>query len=284
MLIATEVGAEIVSVDSMQVYRGMDIGTAKASPDDQALVPHHMIDVADPADPYSVAEFREQAERSIAATDAPLLIVGGSGLHFRSLVDPFEFAPSDSEVQGLVRALDLDDLIEELLEEDSLAGEHVDLANRRRVERAVEILRLTGMTPSARAATPQAAEVRSYQPKRPVVAVGLDPGNALPGRVAERFEGMLQAGLVAEVEGLMPHWGPTASQGVGYREMARVAVGEWSLEEGRRRAVDATTALARRQRTYFRRDPRIHWLEWVEEPRRLADAALLRFEETAWIS
>lgn len=284
MLIAERIGAEIVSVDSMQVYRGMDIGTAKASINDRGRVPHHMIDVVDPSQPYSVAEFRAEAASSTADVAGPLLIVGGSGLHFRSLVDPFEFAPADTDVRAELAGLATEDLVGELLDADPAAGSHVDMANRRRVERAVEILRITGMTPTRRATTRRAAAVRSYQPERPLVAVGLDPGPVLRERVKRRFSRMTESGLSAEVEALLPHWGATASQAVGYREMARVVSGEWVLEEGIKRAVDATTSLARRQRTYFRRDPRIDWLEWDDDPRPLAERALHRFREAEWIS
>ncbi len=284
MAVAEQVEAEIISVDSMQVYRWMDIGTAKTSPAERARVRHHMIDVIEPSESYSVAEFRAEALESTADVIGPLLIAGGSGLHFRSLVDPFDFAPADEGVRAELDSSPFEDLVGELLEADPAAPAHVDMANRRRVARAVEVLRITGMTPSLRAASPRAAAVRTYQAERPVIAVGLDPGPVLRERVERRFARMIEAGLPAEVEQLMPHWGTTASQAVGYREMARVVVGDWTLEEGIRRAVDATTSLARRQRTFFRRDPRIAWLEWDDDPQLLAERALRRFQEAAWTS
>jgi tRNA dimethylallyltransferase len=262
----------------------MDVGTAKPTAEEQTAVRHHMIDVVDPSQPYSVAEFREAGRAAIGSSDRPILVVGGSGLHFRSLVDPLDFAPTDPDVREAMASDAVDDLIAELTAADSAAADHVDLANPRRVERAVEILRITGETPSERASTPRAAAVRAYEPEVPVVAVGLDPGDGLGARVGRRFDLMLDGGLADEVERLVPVWGETASRAVGYRQMARVVTGEWDLATGRRRSIDATTALSRRQRTWFRRDPRIEWLEWDDDPVRVADVALRRFEEAGWTS
>ncbi|MEE9582828.1 MAG: tRNA (adenosine(37)-N6)-dimethylallyltransferase MiaA [Acidimicrobiia bacterium] len=284
MIVAEAAGAEIVSVDSMQVYRRMDLGTAKPTTVDRSRVTHHMIDVVDPADAYSVAEFRAEGRLSMSSVDGPLLVMGGSGLHFRSLVDPMDFAPTDPVVRASVESQAVEEVRESLLQADPDAGLHVDLANPRRVVRAAEILRLTGATPSQRAATSRARAVREYEAEVPLVAVGLDPGGDLPGRIEARFDGMLSAGLIEEVEGLVGVWGVTASQAVGYREMSRVVAGEWSLEEGRRRAIEATTALARRQRTYFRRDPRIRWMDWHDDPQAVAARVIEVFEEVGWTS
>lgn len=284
MILAEAAGAEIVSVDSMQVYRRMDLGTAKPTTVDRARVTHHMIDVVDPADGYSVAEFRAEARLSMSSVDGPLLVTGGSGLHFRSLVDPLDFGPTDQAVRAGLESQRAEDVLEELLDADSDAGLHVDLANPRRVVRAVEILRLTGVTPSRRAATPRARAVRQYEAEVPLVAVGLDPGDDLPGRIEARFDDMLSAGLIEEVENLVGVLGVTASQAVGYRELSRVVAGEWSLEEGRRRAIEATKALARRQRTYFRRDPRISWMDWHDDPETAAARIIEVFEEAGWTS
>ena len=287
MIVAGETGAEIVSVDSVQVYRDMDIGTAKPSPDERARVRHHMIDLVDPEQAFSVAEFQSMARRAIddiGSRGSGVLIVGGSGLHFRSLVDPLEFPPTDEEVREEVERLASEDAIAELVHADPGAGEFVDLGNPRRVVRALEILRITGLTPSIRASTAEAAAVREYRPEIPVAAVGVDPGDLLAGRVAGRFDRMLEAGFLDEVSGLRGRLGPTASTAVGYREMMRVVAGEWDLETGRRRSIDATTSLARRQRTYHRRDPRIAWLEWQDDPEALARSAIARLEEAGWTS
>jgi tRNA dimethylallyltransferase len=284
MSVASEANSAILSVDSMQVYRGMDIGTAKPPLADRAAVRHFMIDVVDPADSYSVAEFRTDALSAIASHDVSWLVVGGSGLHFRSIVDPMDFAPTDAGLREIVEALSSAELIAELQEADPDAPLHVDMANRRRVVRAVEIARLTGQTPSIRAASARAIAVREYQSEIPVVVVGIDPGDQLPERIARRFDLMLEEGLLEEVTSLVESWGVTASQAVGYRELAHVVSGEWSIEMGRRRAIDASTALARRQRTYFRRDPRIQWLEWQDDPDRIAAEAASVFQEAGWSS
>lgn len=274
--LARRIGAVIVSVDSMQVYRGMDIGTAKALPDVRQRIPHFMIDIADPEHDYSVAEYQEAATRVVDRTlekGVPVIVSGGSGLHFRSIVDPLSFPETDPETRGALEAAAPADLVSELLDADPAAGAHVDLANPRRVLRAVEIHRLTGETPTQRAADPRAVAVRSYEPVRPFTAVGVDPGGILAGRVADRFDTMLDAGLVAEVHALEGRWGTTASQAVGYKQLLPVVRGERSLGAGRDLAVTATVGLAKRQRTFFRRDPRIHWLKWHHDLDARVDAA-----------
>lgn len=287
LLVAERVGAEIVSVDSMQVYRGMDIGTAKPTAEDQARVPHHMIDLADPSDPYTVADFQAAGIAvldDLADRDVPALVVGGSGLHFRALVDPLDFPPSDAGVRGAIEQMGPEEAVAALVEADPDAGTHVDLANPRRVVRALEVVRVAGLTPSQRAARPEAAAVREYRPRVPLAAAVADPGGLLPGRVERRFEAMLDAGLLIEVEALAPSLGATAAQAAGYRQLLPVVAGEWSLEEGRRRAVDATRALAGRQRTFFGRDPRLRPLQWHDDAERRAAGLLAALEEAGWTS
>ncbi len=271
----------------MQVYKGMDVGTAKPPVEVRERVRHHMIDVADPAEEYSVARFQIEGRAAVAdcvERGLPVLVVGGSGLHFRSLVDPLAFAPSDEEVRGRFEALEDTEATAALLAADPGAGDVVDLANPRRVVRALEIHALTGETPSARAASPVAAAVRAYEAEVPFAAVGVDPGPGLNDRIRRRFEAMLADGLLAEVERLHGRLGRTAAAAVGYRQLDRVVTGQWGLEHATRRAVDATTALARRQRTFHRRDPRVGWLEWDDSPERLADRAQAALEEAGWTS
>jgi tRNA dimethylallyltransferase len=287
LLVAEATGAEIVSVDAMQVYRGMDVGTAKPTAAERARVPHHLLDLADPAEEFTAAEFQRAGRRALqnlAGRGVRALIVGGSGLHFRALVDPLEFPPHDPEVRHSVEALSPRETAAELLAADPAAGSYLDLANPRRVARAVEVLRLTGLTPSARAQGAAAAAVRAYRPLLPVVAVGFDPGPALRGRVEARLDAMLAAGLLDEVRRLAPVLGRTAAQAVGYRQLLPVERGEATLQEGRARAAAATWALAGRQRTFFRRDPRLRWAEWHDDPRRRAAAARSVFEEAGWTS
>jgi len=286
MALAQRFGAHIVSVDSMQVYRGMDIGTAKPSAAERALVPHHLIDIADPTDPFSVAEFQRIGRTVLedaSSAGRRMLIVGGSGLHFRALVDPLEFPRSDPAIRAEIEALPLTEAVRQLVSADGEAGSLVDLANPRRVVRALEVFRTTGSTPSARAATPEAEAIRTYRGLWPVVGIGVDPGPALGDRIRKRFGEMLAAGFQAEVEGLAPRMGVTAAQGVGYREVLRVVRGEWPLDLATRRAVGATISLARRQRTFHRRDPRVRWLEWDDEASLVAGATAM-LEEAGWTS
>jgi tRNA dimethylallyltransferase len=287
LAVAEAVRAEILSVDSMQVYRGMDVGTAKPTPEQQARVRHHLLDLADPASPFSVAEFQRAGREVLADLErrgVQALIVGGSGLHFRALVDPLEFPPHDPGVRRAVEGLASAEASAELLSADPQAGECVDLANPRRVSRALEVWRLTGLAPTARAGSEAAAAVRAYRPLLPVVAVGFDPGVALRGRVEARLDGMLGAGLLEEVRRLAPALGSTASQAVGYKQLLPVVRGEATLEDGRARALAATWALAGRQRTFFRRDPRLRWQEWDDDQARRAAAVRAVFEEAGWTS
>ena len=274
--IARVCGGEIVSVDSMQVYRGMDIGTAKASKTMLEEVPHHLIDLVEPEHDVPVAVFQRYGRAALEDIDArgdTAVICGGSGLHFRSLIDPLDFPPSDEDIRSGLEELDAAAARARLEEIDSEAAEHVDLANPRRVVRALEIAAITGMTPSARAATDEAAAIRAYRPVRDVTIVGIDPGEVLATRVERRFDEMLECGLLEEVAGLQDRMGRLARQAVGYKEMLPVLSGERNLDDARKDAIAATMALAKRQRTFFRRDPRIEWITWDPDPQvRLAAA------------
>ena len=260
--IAERVGGEVISVDSMQVYRGLDIGAAKPTLTQRRGVAHHMIDVAAPEDEFSVAEFRRQGRAIIESADVPLVIAGGSGLHFRALVDPMRFAPTDSRVRAELEQLSLRELVAALEEADSDSRLHVDLANRRRVVRAVEILTLTGETPAGRAATAEARGFRSYVPEIRFTAIGVDSGDLLGERAGRRLGEMRASGLVSEVRSLRRGLSRTARRAVGYREVLAFLDGEITEDEAFDRAARSTRKLARRQRTWFRRDPRIRWLRW----------------------
>lgn len=260
MEIARRTGAVIFSVDSMQAYRGMDIGTAKPSVSERKEVPHELIDIADPEVDLSVEVFQRIGIERLEAADRPILIVGGSGLHFRSLVDPLTFAPHHAGVRAELNALELDQAVERLTEADPDAGHHVDLMNPRRVIRALEVLELTGMTPSQRASTREAIAIREYRPLRPFVGIGVDPGEAIEPRIETRVDRMLETGLVEEVTGLARRLGRNASRAVGYAELLDVIDGPATLDHAVEAIKANTLKLARRQRTWFGRDPRITWL------------------------
>lgn len=282
MCLARYWGAEILSVDSMQVYREMDIGTAKASVSEQAEIPHHMIDLVPPELDYAVAEFQETGRRAmedVLSRGAPLILAGGSGLYFRALVDPLEFPPFDPGVRAAVEKMGHEAARAELLAADPSAGAYVELGNLRRVRRALEILRLGAGGPSERANRPAAVHVRNYIPEVPFAAVGVDPGGRLADRILRRIDRMIEAGLLDEVAGLADRLGRNASRAVGYRQMIPVVRGEVGLDQGRAETYRATIALARRQRTYFGRDPRIRWLEWSDDPDLLCRTARRAMEE-----
>ncbi|GMQ85805.1 MAG: tRNA (adenosine(37)-N6)-dimethylallyltransferase MiaA [Acidimicrobiia bacterium] len=249
----------------MQAYREMDIGTAKPDAETRSRFGYHLVDLVDPSEDMSVARFQQEGAAvldGLSDEGRSAVLAGGSGLHMRALVDPLEFPPSDDGLRGELEAVPGADLVDELIAADAAAADVVDLSNLRRVIRAVEILRLTGATPSSRAARPAAIAVRDYDPTRPFIGIGVDPGETLAARIARRLDAMLDAGLLDEVEMLAPRLGRTARQAVGYRQLIPVVAGEIALVEGREQTIRATMALAKRQRTFFRRDPRIHWIPW----------------------
>jgi tRNA dimethylallyltransferase len=275
--LAGHLGAEIISVDSMQVYRGMDIGTAKPTVLERAGIVHHLIDVADPSEEFSVAAFRRLGRRVLSETEAPAIVIsGGSGLHFRALVDPLSFAPTDPDLREELESRQTEQLVTDLLEADPGAAAFVDVANSRRVIRAVEIYQLTGETPSTRAATAAAEDVRRYVPEIAFEAIGLDPGAGLEDRIDVRLRQMREAGLVDEVRSIAPRMGRTARSAVGYREVLAALNGEVSMDQALDLASVSTKKLARKQRTWFQRDPRIRWIPWIDDP----DQRLRRILET----
>ena len=252
----------------MQVYRGMDIGTAKPTTEERNEATYHLIDVVDPEETFTVAEYQRLGSSVLARSDGTIVVVGGSGLHFRSLVDELSFPPHDPETRQSIESMSAAERRAELLRLDPRAAEHIDLGNERRVIRALEVAKLTGEGPSSR---PNG--MKRYDEHLPFRAVGIDPGDALPTRIALRLEEMLAAGLVAEVESLSDRLGRTASQAVGYRQLLPVVQGRRSLEDGVAATRQASMRLARQQRTFFRRDPRIHWLGWDESDSTRLDAA-----------
>ncbi len=276
---AEHFGGEVLSVDSMQVYRGMDIGTAKPTLLERRGIPHRMVDIVEPEDEFSVAEFRRLGREVIDGSDAPVIVIsGGSGLHFRALVDPMSFAPTDAALRAELETADNAVLVEELLSVDAGAGAHVDLANPRRVMRAVEVSRLTGETPSGRARSALAEDVRRYVPEIGFEAVGIDPGSVLDDRIRVRLEAMRDGGLVEEVKMLRGRLGRTARNGVGYREILDAFEGIADIDESFTRIEANTRRLARRQRTWFQRDPRIRWIPWIEDVDQRTERVLECFE------
>jgi tRNA dimethylallyltransferase len=264
--IAERLDAEIVSVDSMLVYRGMDVGTAKPPQAEMARVPHHLIDVAEPSEPFSVARYQalgNTALREIEAREHPILLAGGSGLYYRALVDDLEFPGTDAETRGLLEleavAVGAGGMYDRLAELDPVGAAKIEPANVRRTIRALEVAAITGRRFSS------FATAWERYPDVNVRAAGISmPRDVLDARARARVLAMLEAGVLDEVRGLLERgfggW-LTSSQAIGYAEFARHLQGRLSLEDAVEQTVRRTRTLARRQEAWFRRDPRIRWFE-----------------------
>ncbi|HEY7754848.1 MAG TPA: tRNA (adenosine(37)-N6)-dimethylallyltransferase MiaA [Actinomycetota bacterium] len=262
--VARPLDAEILSVDSMLLYRGMDIGTAKPTPRERAAVRHHLIDVADPSEAYTVARYQADARAALAAIAARgrrALLVGGSGLYLRAVVDDLRFPGTDPavrldlEVEGAIVGAPA--LYRRLADLDPVAAGKIEPANLRRTVRALEVAAITGWPFSTFAA---AWERYPFDAVR-AAGVTMAP-DALRDRIRRRVEAMLDAGWLPEVQGLMDRgfggW-LTSTQAIGYAELAAHLEGRTSLEEAVDATVRRTRNLARRQLAWFRRDPRIRW-------------------------
>ncbi len=253
--LAERLGLEIVSADAMQVYRGMDIGTAKPTLGEQARVRHHLIDVANPDEPFSVADYVRLAERAIAdalSRGALPLVVGGAGFYLRSLAEGLPTTPPadperQAELWARLERKGLDSLVK-VLEAESPEDAARAQRNPRRVVRALEILLRTGQPPSAFPRTPPAFRYET--------AVLLPNPETLAARIAARTERMFARGLVAEVEALLERYPAlaTARQAIGYKEVIRHLEDESTLQEAEAAVTLATTQYAKRQRTFFRKE------------------------------
>jgi tRNA dimethylallyltransferase len=262
LAIAPLLGAEIVSVDSMLVYRGMDVGTAKPTVEQRAAVPHHLLDLAEPSERFTVARYQELARSALRSVARPLL-VGGSGLYLRAVVDDLAFPPEDRVVRASLEAeaddLGADALYHRLADMDPVAAVRIEPGNVRRIIRALEVTAISGAPFSS-----FATAWDRYDADR-VRAAGIRMDReVLKIRIGERVLAMLRNGWLDEVQGLLDRglggW-LTASQAIGYAELAEHLDGRLSLDEAAERTVKRTRELARRQMAWFRRDPRIRWFD-----------------------
>ncbi|MEV4012051.1 tRNA (adenosine(37)-N6)-dimethylallyltransferase MiaA [Nonomuraea angiospora] len=259
--IALRLGGECVNADSMQLYRGMDIGTAKLTPDEQRGVPHHLLDVWDVTVTASVAEYQKLARQVIDSVQVPVL-VGGSGLYVRAAIDELEFPGTDPEIrarlEGELAERGPAPLYERLRDLDPVAAAAILPSNGRRIVRALEVIEHSGR--------PFSATMPGYDAVYPSVQIGLEvPRPELDERIALRVERMWRAGLVEEVRGLLGQGlaeGRTASRALGYAQVIRFLEGEWSEEQAIEETVRTTRRFARRQESWFRRDPRVRWLPY----------------------
>jgi tRNA dimethylallyltransferase len=269
--VAPLIDAEIVSVDSMLVYKGMDIGTAKPGGETRSLVPHHLIDIVDPSHEYSVAEFQAAARRAvedIRLRGKTPLLVGGSGLYFEAVVFDLRFPPGSPgdplRLRLEERALqDPEGLQRELMGIDPEYARKEDFRNPRRVARALEIYYRTGIRPSSLRRARGSFDV-VYPYKGVVVTV---PRPMLYRMIEERVDRMLQEGLVEEVKHLLESCSlsRSARQALGYKEIADHLEGKISLGEAVEEIKKRTRRYAKRQITWFRKIPGLQWMELSEE-------------------
>jgi tRNA dimethylallyltransferase len=278
---------EIVSVDSMSVYRGMDVATAKPSADHRDAVRHHLIDLVDPAEEFTVSMFQRAARDAlsdIASRRRRALLVGGTGLYVRAVVDDLSLPGRWPEVAAaLEREADSPDgcatLYERLVELDPGAASRITPANRRRIVRALEVT-----IGSGRPFSSFGPGLEAYPPTR-FVLIGMPFDAArVDRRIEERFARWMDAGLVDEVRALAGRpagLSRTARQALGYRELLEHLEDGVPLVQAVERAVGRTRAFARRQWAWFRRDPRIRWVPESEDPLDVLGAALDRSERSA---
>lgn len=263
VFLAQRLGGEVVNADSMQLYRGMDIGTAKLTLEERDGVPHHLLDIWDVTEAASVAEYqklaRAEIDRLLADGRWPIL-VGGSGLYVRGAVDHLEFPGTDPAVRARIEeelALHGSGALHaRLAAADPGAAQAILPSNGRRIVRALEVIEITGK--------PFTANLPGHDSVYDTVQIGVDVGRPeLDERIATRVDRMWDAGLVDEVRALEAvglREGRTASRALGYQQVLAALAGECTDDDARAETVRATKRFARRQDSWFRRDPRVHWL------------------------
>ena len=263
--LARRLGGEVVNADAMQLYRGMDVGTAKLTDEQRHGVPHHLLDVLDVTEPASVAAYQRHARRTVEellARGTVPVVVGGSGLYVSALLDDLEFPGTEPAIRARLET-ELADvgaaaLHSRLTGLDPVAAAAILPGNGRRIVRALEVIELTGRPFSASMPKPGPARYGT-------TLIGLDRTAAeLDERVERRVDAMFEAGLVAEVGSLLPlglRDGRTASRALGYQQVLAALDGDGDLESARAETVRATRRFVRRQRSWFRRDDRIRWLD-----------------------
>jgi tRNA dimethylallyltransferase len=267
LALAHRLDGEVVNADSMQLYRGMDIGTAKLRPSERDGVPHHVFDLWEVTEPASVVEYQRAARAAIDAIHrrgrTPLL-VGGSGLYVRAVLEQFEFPGTDPAVRARLEtelaAVGAPALHARLAATDPVAAAAILPGNGRRIVRALEVAELTG--------GPFTAALPDPSPYYPTVHIGVDRATPeLDEAIARRVDRMWADGLVGEVRTLAARGlrtGRTASRALGYQQVLALFDGVYDEEQARAETVRATRRFVRRQRSWFARDPRITWLDGAD--------------------
>ncbi|MDP9241331.1 MAG: tRNA (adenosine(37)-N6)-dimethylallyltransferase MiaA [Actinomycetota bacterium] len=269
--LAVGIGGEVVNADSMQLYRGMDIGTAKLTEAQRHGVPHHLLDLWDVTTIANVAEYQRLARAAVddvLARGAIPILVGGSGLYVRAVIDPLEFPGTDAAVRDRLEAELAEQgpraLHERLRAADPAAALAIQPANSRKIVRALEVVAITGRPFTAALPAYEDAGARPYD----VVQFGIDPPrDTLARRIDARVEQMFDRGLVDEVRRLAAvglRQGVTARRALGYAQALQVLDGELTEPQARALTAQRTRRFAARQRGWFYRDPRVHWLPDAE--------------------
>jgi len=262
--LAKELGAEIVSCDSMQVYKRMDIGTAKPSLQEREGIPHHMLDVAEPDEDFSVSRYCALASPiidDILARGKTAVIVGGTGLYMDSLIKGNDFAPFPSTgMREMLEAKPIEEVYAQLQAVDPDAAARLHLSDRKRIIRAMEVYLETGET-----ITEHNLRTQAIPPKYTPVWFALEDVERkdLYDRIDRRVEVMLRQGLLDEIKGLLESGIPakcTAMQAIGYKEFVAALEGRITTQEAAAQVQRSSRHYAKRQLTWFRRNPAIHWL------------------------
>ncbi len=280
--LSERLGGEVVGADASQLYRGMDIGTAKVPVEHRRGVPHHQVDVLDVTQEASVAAYQRDARadvEDVLARDLVPVVAGGSGLYVRAALDRLEIPPTDPEVrrtlEGRLAVEGVAPLLAELREVDPQAAAAIEPNNGRRIVRALEVVALTGR--------PFSATMPTREFVRPTVAVGLRlEREALDLRIERRTRAMFEAGLVDETRALVEvglRGGRTASRALGYAQALAVIDGTMAVDEAVADTALRTRRLVRRQESWFGPDPRIHWFDALDAD--LVERVVEVVEETA---
>lgn len=285
--LAQALNGEVVSCDSMQIYRGMDVGTAKPTPEEMQGVPHHLLDVADPGEDFSVGRYVRLATEAITdihSRGRTAIVAGGTGLYLDSLVKGEEFAPPSREgerkfLEDAAEQKGIEYVYDMLMEADPETAERLHLSDRKRIIRAMEVFLITGLPLSW-----HIAQSRQRPPRYRPAWLGLNFRDRakLYARIDARVDQMLAQGLEQEVQRLLnagvdPQ--TTAMQAIGYKELASALRGECTVEEAASRIKQASRNYAKRQLTWFRRNDKIRWIYPDETPDLLARAMKLLARE-----
>ena len=271
---------EIISIDSMAIYRGMDIGTATPTVAEQEEIPHHLINIVDPSDEFALPLFQSAVEKAleeITNRGNRAVLVGGTGLHVRAVVDRLQVPPRFLSIRDEIELIpETAFLYRRLKDLDPLASEKIEPGNRRRIVRALEVTLGTGRPFSS------FGPGLDVYPPSPFTEIGIRmPRDLNDLRIAERYKRQIEDGFVEEVKNLVSdgrELSKTASQALGYKQIISYIEGENTLEEAIESAIASTRRFARRQEKWFRRDPRIQWMELQKDPFELLEEVIKVFD------